>query len=78
MLIWIVVFVISVYLMLELSVIINVYFIFVIYFIVGFGDIILFEEYKYVFMMIVLFGLFVMLSLINFIVVYVEKISILN
>lgn len=64
--------------MLELSVIINVYFIFVIYFIVGFGDIILFEEYKYVFIMIVLFGLFFMLSLINFIVVYVEKISILN
>ena len=45
---------------------------------VGFGDIIPFEEHKYVFMTIVLPGLSFMSSLINSIVAYVEKISILN
>ena len=45
---------------------------------VGFGDIVPFEEHKYVFMMTVLPGLSFMSSLINSIVAYVEKISILN
>lgn len=60
------------------SVISNVYSIFITYSTVGFGDIIPFEEHKYVFMAIVLPGLSFMSSLINSIAAYVEKISILN
>ena len=75
---WIVASATSAYLTPELSVITNVYSIFVTYSTVGFGDIIPFEEHKYVFMTIVLPGLSVMSSLINSIVAYVEKISILN
>ena len=75
---WIVASVTSVYLMPEQSRISSVYSIFVTYSTVGFGDIIPFEEHKYVFMMIALPGLSFMSSLINSIVAYVEKISILN
>ena len=75
---WIVASVTSVHLTPEQSIISSVYSIFVTYSTVGFGDIIPFEEYKYVFMMIVLPGLSFMSSLINSIVAYVEKISILN
>ena len=76
---WIVASVTSVYLTPEpQSVISSVYSIFVTYSTVGFGDIIPFEEHKYVFMMIALPGLSFMSSLINSIVAYVEKISILN
>ena len=75
---WIVASAASVYLTPEQSPISSVYSIFVTYSTVGFGDIIPFEEHKYVFMMIVLPGLSFMSSLINSIVAYVEKISILN
>ena len=75
---WIVASATSAYLTPELSVITNVYSIFVTYSTVGFGDIIPFEEHKYVFIMIVLPGLSFMSSLINSIAAYVEKISTLN
>ena len=75
---WIVASATSAYLTPEQSVITNVYSIFVTYSTVGFGDVIPFEEHKYVFMTIVLPGLSFMSSLINSIVAYVEKISSLN
>lgn len=62
----------------EQSFISNAYSTFVTYSTVGFGDIIPFEEPKYVFLIIVLPGLSFMSSLINSIVAYVEKISLLN
>ena len=75
---WIVASATSEYLTPEQSLISSVYSIFVTYSTVGFGDIIPFEEHKYVFMTIVLPGLSFMSSLINSIAAYVEKISILN
>lgn len=62
----------------ERSIVSNVYSVFVTYSTVGFGDIIPFEEHKYVFMLIVLPGLSFMSSLINSIVAYVEKLSNIN
>ena len=75
---WIVASAISSNLSPERSIVGNVYSMFVTYSTVGFGDIIPFEEHKYVFMMIALPGLSFMSSLINSIVAYVEKISIIN
>ena len=75
---WIVASVTSVNFTPERSVISNVYSIFATYSTVGFGDIIPFEEHKYVFMMIALPGLSFTSSLIDSMVAYVEKVSILN
>ena len=75
---WIVASATSAYLTQDQSLISNVYCIFVTYSTVGFGDIVPFEEHKYVFMTIVLPGLSFMSSLTNSIVAYVEKITILN
>ena len=75
---WVVASAISANLSPERSIVGNVYSMFVTYSTVGFGDIIPFEEHKYVFMMIALPGLSFMSSLINSIVAYVEKISIIN
>ena len=75
---WIVASTTSAYLTPKQSLISSVYSIFVTYSTVGFGDIIPFEEHKYVFIMIVLPGLSFMSSLINSIAAYVEKISTLN
>lgn len=75
---WIVTSAICAILKPERSVFTNAYSIFVTYSTVGFGDIIPFEDHKYVFMIIVLPGLSFMSSLIDSIVAYVEKISMLN
>ena len=55
-----------------------VYSVFVTYSTVGFGDIIPFENHNYVFMICVLPGLSFMSSLIDSVVAYMEKRSIMN
>ncbi|KAL9966251.1 hypothetical protein ACROYT_G024299 [Oculina patagonica] len=75
---WIVASAASAHLEPKRSLIDNVYSIFVTYSTVGFGDIIPFKDQIYVFMITVLPGLSFMSSLIDSIVAYVEKTSIMN
>ena len=75
---WIVVSTTSAYLEPNWSLISNVYSIFVTYSTVGFGDVIPFKDNLYVFMITVLPGLSFMSSLIDSIVAYVEKTSVMN
>lgn len=75
---WIVVSATSAHLDPKRSLINIIYSIFITYSTVGFGDIIPFEDHIYVFMIIVLPGLSFMSSLIDSIVAYVEKTSLMN
>ncbi|KAL9966250.1 hypothetical protein ACROYT_G024298 [Oculina patagonica] len=72
-LIWIIVTAIGAHLEPKQNLISIIYSIFVTYSTVGFGDIIPFEDHKYVFMIIIIPGLCSMSSLIDSIVAYAEK-----
>ena len=75
---WTIVTTISVHLEPEGSLVPAIYSIFVTYSTVGFGDIIPFEERKYIFMIIVLPGLCFMSSLIDSVVAWIEKSNVAN
>ena len=73
---WIIVCAVSKHLEPERSLITSIYSIFVTYSTVGFGDVILFENHLYVFILTLLPGLCFMSSLIDSIVAYMEKRSV--